>query len=175
MCDFLAPFANPGVSSLQRTYRMPKDIHVEPEKFAAELINRLEEVQKEREAEEKLEERLKRVRAVSKLLASCANPGTFAYCTAQEFFSCHESNLGDHICHCMGSCRLPITAGASWSCVPCAGLCEMLPAVRHQVWHSTAHFCHLRDCGALHCLWQPHCPVHHRLCKPSLSCEDDTT
>lgn len=44
---------------------MPKDIHVEPEKFAAELINRLEEVQKEREAEEKLEERLKRVRAVS--------------------------------------------------------------------------------------------------------------
>lgn len=47
---------------------MPKDIHVEPEKFAAELINRLEEVQKEREAEEKLEERLKRVRAVSNLL-----------------------------------------------------------------------------------------------------------
>lgn len=59
----------PGVFSLQRTYRMPKDIHVEPEKFAAELINRLEEVQKEREAEEKLEERLKRVRAVSNLLA----------------------------------------------------------------------------------------------------------
>ncbi|XP_019337907.1 axin-1 isoform X2 [Alligator mississippiensis] len=48
---------------IPRTYRMPKDIHVEPQKFAAELINRLEEVQKEREAEEKLEERLKRVRA----------------------------------------------------------------------------------------------------------------
>ncbi|XP_054247045.1 axin-1 isoform X2 [Indicator indicator] len=48
---------------IPRTYRMPKDIHVEPEKFAAELINRLEEVQREREAEEKLEERLKRVRA----------------------------------------------------------------------------------------------------------------
>ncbi|XP_050173175.1 axin-1 [Myiozetetes cayanensis] len=48
---------------IPRTYRMPKDIHVEPEKFAAELINRLEEVQKQREAEEKLEERLKRVRA----------------------------------------------------------------------------------------------------------------
>ncbi|KGL85177.1 Axin-1 [Tinamus guttatus] len=48
---------------IPRTYRIPKDIHVEPEKFAAELINRLEEVQKEREAEEKLEERLKRVRA----------------------------------------------------------------------------------------------------------------
>uniref|UniRef100_A0A803WFK9 Axin-1 n=1 Tax=Ficedula albicollis TaxID=59894 RepID=A0A803WFK9_FICAL len=48
---------------IPRTYRMPKDIHVEPEKFAAELINRLEEVQKEREAAEKLEERLKRVRA----------------------------------------------------------------------------------------------------------------
>jgi len=54
---------------------MPKDIHVEPEKFAAELINRLEEVQKEREAEEKLEERLKRVRAVSNLLASAASLG----------------------------------------------------------------------------------------------------
>uniref|UniRef100_A0A8C8REP1 Axin-1 n=1 Tax=Pelusios castaneus TaxID=367368 RepID=A0A8C8REP1_9SAUR len=48
---------------IPRTHRMPKDIHVEPQKFAAELINRLEEVQREREAEEKLEERLKRVRA----------------------------------------------------------------------------------------------------------------
>lgn len=85
MCDFLTPFSNPDVFSLQRTYRMPKDIHVEPEKFAAELINRLEEVQKEREAEEKLEERLKRVRAVSNLLASYTNPGAFAYCTSQEF------------------------------------------------------------------------------------------
>ncbi|XP_078415096.1 axin-1 isoform X1 [Cetorhinus maximus] len=48
---------------IPRTYRMPKDIHVEPEKFAAELISRLESVLREREAEEKLEERLKRVRA----------------------------------------------------------------------------------------------------------------
>ncbi|KAI1233866.1 hypothetical protein IHE44_0004316 [Lamprotornis superbus] len=62
---------------IPRTYRMPKDIHVEPEKFAAELINRLEEVQKEREAEEKLEERLKRVRAVSDLLIS---PASLALC-----------------------------------------------------------------------------------------------
>lgn len=46
---------------------MPKDIHVEPEKFAAELISRLEAVLREREAEEKLEERLKRVRLVSLL------------------------------------------------------------------------------------------------------------
>lgn len=44
---------------------MPKDIHVEPEKFAAELISRLEAVLREREAQEKLEERLKRVRLVS--------------------------------------------------------------------------------------------------------------
>ncbi|XP_072916372.1 axin-1 isoform X1 [Hemitrygon akajei] len=48
---------------IPRTYRMPKDIHVEPEKFAAALISRLESVLREREAEEKLEERLKRVRA----------------------------------------------------------------------------------------------------------------
>ncbi|KAI1884657.1 hypothetical protein AGOR_G00228670 [Albula goreensis] len=47
---------------IPRTHRMPKDIHVEPEKFAAELISRLEGVLREREAQEKLEERLKRVR-----------------------------------------------------------------------------------------------------------------
>ncbi|XP_047213136.1 axin-1-like [Girardinichthys multiradiatus] len=45
-----------------RTNRIPKDINVEPERFAAELIRRLEGVLREREAEEKLEERLKRVR-----------------------------------------------------------------------------------------------------------------
>ncbi|XP_032086368.1 axin-1 isoform X1 [Thamnophis elegans] len=50
---------------IPRTYRVPKDIHVEPQKFAAELINRLKEVLRDREAEAKLEERLKRVRAVS--------------------------------------------------------------------------------------------------------------
>lgn len=58
-----------GASFVQRTYRMPKDIHVEPQKFAAELINRLEEVLRDREAEAKLEERLKRVRAVSETAA----------------------------------------------------------------------------------------------------------
>lgn len=49
----------------QRTYRMPKDIHVEPQKFAAQLISKLETVLREREAQERLEERLKRVRLVS--------------------------------------------------------------------------------------------------------------
>ncbi|KAM4631703.1 axin-1 isoform 1-T1 [Discoglossus pictus] len=48
---------------IPRTYHMPKDIHVDPEKFAAELITRLEGVLRDREAEQKLEERLKRVRA----------------------------------------------------------------------------------------------------------------
>ncbi|XP_056265698.1 axin-1-like [Pseudoliparis swirei] len=47
---------------IPRTYRMPKDIHIEPERFAAELISRLETVLREREAQERLEERLKRVR-----------------------------------------------------------------------------------------------------------------
>lgn len=47
---------------IPRTNRIPKDIHVDPEKFAAELISRLEGVLREREAQEKLEERLKRVR-----------------------------------------------------------------------------------------------------------------
>ncbi|XP_036681668.1 axin-1 isoform X3 [Balaenoptera musculus] len=50
---------------IPRTYRMPKEVRVEPQKFAAELIHRLEAVQRTREAEEKLEERLKRVRMVS--------------------------------------------------------------------------------------------------------------
>lgn len=58
---------------------------MEPEKFAAELINRLEEVQKEREAEEKLEERLKRVRAVSDLLISSASLGLCLPCTTGSF------------------------------------------------------------------------------------------
>ncbi|XP_028827971.1 axin-1-like isoform X3 [Denticeps clupeoides] len=47
---------------IPRTHRLPKDVHVEPQKFAAELISRLEAVQREREAQERLEERLKRVR-----------------------------------------------------------------------------------------------------------------
>lgn len=40
---------------------------MEPERFAAELIRRLEGVLKEREAQEKLEERLKRVQLVCSL------------------------------------------------------------------------------------------------------------
>ena len=51
---------------------MPKDIHVEPERFAAELISRLETVLREREAQERLEERLKRVRLVSASLCAGA-------------------------------------------------------------------------------------------------------
>lgn len=43
---------------------MPKDVHVDPQKFAAELISKLEGVLREREAQEKLEERLRRVRLV---------------------------------------------------------------------------------------------------------------
>uniref|UniRef100_A0A4W5KUX7 Axin beta-catenin binding domain-containing protein n=1 Tax=Hucho hucho TaxID=62062 RepID=A0A4W5KUX7_9TELE len=41
---------------------MPKDVHVEPERFAVDLISRLESVLKEREAQERLEERLEMVR-----------------------------------------------------------------------------------------------------------------
>ncbi|KAK0154790.1 Axin-1 [Merluccius polli] len=46
---------------IPRTNRIPKDIHVEPGRFAADLISRLEAVQREREAQERLEERLRRV------------------------------------------------------------------------------------------------------------------
>ncbi|XP_062389134.1 axin-1-like [Sardina pilchardus] len=47
---------------IPRTHRLPKDVHVEPQKFALELISRLETVQREREAQDRLEERLRRVR-----------------------------------------------------------------------------------------------------------------
>ncbi|XP_072514025.1 axin-1-like isoform X2 [Salminus brasiliensis] len=47
---------------IPRTHRLPKDIHVEPQKFAAELISRLELIQRERENQRKLEEKLHRVR-----------------------------------------------------------------------------------------------------------------
>lgn len=54
---------------------MPKEVRVEPQKFAAELIHRLEAVQRTREAEEELEERLKRVRMVSGCRgAGCSRP-----------------------------------------------------------------------------------------------------
>uniref|UniRef100_W5KYM7 Axin 1 n=1 Tax=Astyanax mexicanus TaxID=7994 RepID=W5KYM7_ASTMX len=45
---------------IPRTHRLPKDIHVEPQKFAAELISRLELIQRERENQRKLEEKLHR-------------------------------------------------------------------------------------------------------------------
>lgn len=45
---------------------------MEPERFAADLIIRLEGVLREREAEEKLEERLKRVRLVCSFLVSAS-------------------------------------------------------------------------------------------------------
>ncbi|XP_036413677.1 axin-1-like isoform X1 [Colossoma macropomum] len=47
---------------IPRTHRLPKDVHVEPQKFAAELISRLELIQRERENQRKLEEKLQRVR-----------------------------------------------------------------------------------------------------------------
>lgn len=58
---------------------MPKDIHVEPERFAAELISRLETVLREREAQERLEERLKRVRLVRASLCVCDAKGFLHY------------------------------------------------------------------------------------------------
>ncbi|EPY83638.1 axin-1 isoform 2 [Camelus ferus] len=61
---------------IPRTYRMPKEVRVEPHKFAAELIHRLEAIQRTREAEEKLEERLKRVRMGPVISCLQQQPGT---------------------------------------------------------------------------------------------------
>ena len=50
---------------------MPKDVNVEPQKFAAELISRLELIQRERENQRKLEEKLQRVRMVRESVYVC--------------------------------------------------------------------------------------------------------
>ncbi|XP_066516454.1 axin-1-like isoform X2 [Hoplias malabaricus] len=47
---------------IPRTQRLPKDVQVEPQEFAAELISRLELIQRERENQRRLEEKLLRVR-----------------------------------------------------------------------------------------------------------------
>lgn len=129
---FIHPLLSRALFSLQRTYRMPKDIHVEPEKFAAELINRLEEVQKEREAEEKLEERLKRVRAVSVTFLPPLPAWLSAHPVAQGAFSCCGSSWGGQFpaplpwsSVAQGSWRLLWSLQLPQCCSPIhAGLCE---------------------------------------------------
>lgn len=144
---------------------MPKDIHVEPEKFAAELINRLEEVQKEREAEEKLEERLKRVRAVSDPLISPASLALCLPCTTGSFqllgwpIPCSTAvGIGG-----TGLLEAPVAPAASTVLFPhpwrvCELQCSL--SVKSQPWHSSAHFCH--HSGAVdalhHLLWYPGSP-----------------
>uniref|UniRef100_A0A674AFJ6 Axin-1 n=1 Tax=Salmo trutta TaxID=8032 RepID=A0A674AFJ6_SALTR len=76
---------------IPRTNRIPKDIHVEPGKFAADLISRLEGVQREREAQEKLEERLKRVRLEEE--------GEDADISTSTSFSSHRLPPGGHPQH----------------------------------------------------------------------------
>uniref|UniRef100_A0A8C7Q9A2 Axin-1 n=1 Tax=Oncorhynchus mykiss TaxID=8022 RepID=A0A8C7Q9A2_ONCMY len=76
---------------IPRTNRIPKDIHVEPEKFAADLISRLEGVLREREAQEKLEERLKRVRLEEE--------GEDADISTSTSFSSHRLPPGAHPQH----------------------------------------------------------------------------
>lgn len=72
---------------------MPKDIHVEPQKFAAQLISKLETVLREREAQERLEERLKRVRLVSHLVLLCASLHDLYFsCDYLTFKGLHSEN-----------------------------------------------------------------------------------
>lgn len=104
--------AHCGVSS-QRTYRMPKEVRVEPQKFAAELIHRLEAVQRTREAEEELEERLKRVRMVS----GCRGAG-------------HSGPLRPRPSPCSGG-HLPASRTGQGSLLPPEG---RWPAVLWRVW-----------------------------------------
>ncbi|MEQ2175333.1 hypothetical protein GOODEAATRI_016948 [Goodea atripinnis] len=83
---------------LQRTNRIPKDINVEPERFAAELIRRLEGVLREREAEEKLEERLKRVRLVQQCKRDVSKG------TCQDIIGAHEKQSDCNIVKSFSQC-----------------------------------------------------------------------
>lgn len=93
----------------------------------------------------------------------------------RSFLSCHESNVGDHICHLRGAPASSLSPQELHGAV-----CHVQGAVRSSLLSDTR--CGtavptsvlLGTVGALHCLWHPHCPVHHRLCKPCLSCEDDS-
>lgn len=159
---FIHPLLSHAVFSLQRTYRMPKDIHVEPEKFAAELINRLEEVQKEREAEEKLEERLKRVRAVSDLLICSASLALCLLCTTGAFSCCGSNWGGQFPAPCHGGHWYRAPGGFCSPCrfhdaVPLSMQGSVSSCVKYQPWHNSAHFCHLS--GAVDAL-------HHLLLHP---------
>lgn len=88
---------------LQRTNRAPKDIHVEPERFATELIGKLEGVLKEREAREKLEERLKRVRLVP-LVFLLSVPKSTSWFSTLIYLTKHVKERGFHTeGRCLGS------------------------------------------------------------------------
>lgn len=93
----------------------------------------------------------------------------------RSFLSCHESNMGDHICHLRGAPASSLSPQELHGAV-----CHVQGAVRSSLLSDTR--CGtavptsvlLGTVGALRCLWHPHCPVHHRLCKPCFSCEDDS-
>lgn len=78
---------------------MPKDIHVEPERFAAELISRLETVLREREAQERLEERLKRVRLVSVCVCVQGYFDSDLTCDSVHFVNCKYILLSPIVKH----------------------------------------------------------------------------
>lgn len=102
---------------------------MEPHKFAQELIHRLEAVQRTREAEEKLEERLKRVRMVGgpslgsvRTWAGSLDPGSVAAprrrSRAEECSSLRcpslvsvprDSGAVRWLCSAWGSCFPPCT------------------------------------------------------------------
>ncbi|XP_041633702.1 axin-1 isoform X2 [Cheilinus undulatus] len=98
--------ANQRVSlhRIPHTNRIPEVIHADPKRFAAELIRRLEGVLRAREAQEKLEERLRRVRLEEEgdeVMAAALSSHRFPPGAYQQNYN---SNYADftHSAHLMG-------------------------------------------------------------------------
>nr|XP_061805806.1 axin-1-like [Nerophis lumbriciformis] len=94
---------------IPRTNRIPKDIHVAPERFAADLILRLEGVLRERETEE----RLRRLRLEED--ADCVHPQNYTDYYGAFLRDAHEENpesiLDEHVQRVMKTpgCQSPGT------------------------------------------------------------------
>ncbi|XP_061606351.1 axin-1 isoform X1 [Phyllopteryx taeniolatus] len=100
---------------IPRTYRIPKDIHVAPERFAADLILRLEGVLRERETEERLRRLRLEEEGDDEGFPSCAHPQNYADDCGSFLRDAHEENpesiLDEHVQRVMKTpgCQSPGT------------------------------------------------------------------
>ncbi|XP_061702808.1 axin-1 isoform X2 [Syngnathoides biaculeatus] len=100
---------------IPRTYRVPKDIHVAPERFAADLILRLEGVLRERETEERLRRLRLEEEGDDEGFSGCVHPKNYADYCSPFLKDAHEENpesiLDEHVQRVMKTpgCQSPGT------------------------------------------------------------------